>query len=96
MILDQAPKIENGNILYHTRLPRWIAVASSDSRLMTSSLGKSFRDERRKITTAKWKFRYGWHISYEPHMYLFRLDGRSVRYMRRVEIVDCCLLWRKS
>jgi len=78
------------NELYTTELPRWKRLSAEDVRGV--KLVTPFRDETRKITTAKWKMKYGWHHGNLVMSYLFRLDGRSVRYMKRVKIIECCEL----
>ena len=78
------------NSLYTTELPRWKKFRAKQVRSTVWSV--PFIDEHGKLTTARWKFKEGWYVNREPVYYMYRLDGRSIRYMRRVKIIDCCEL----
>lgn len=76
--------------LYITELPRWKRLPIDDA-LGTAYL-IPFIDETQKLTTAKWRMKSLWHHGELKISVLFRLDGRSVRYMKRVKIIECCEL----
>jgi len=76
--------------LHTTELPRWVRLPLETVR------GKAylvpFRDETGKTTTARWVMKKIWHHGDLKLEVIFRLDGRSVRYMKRVRIIECCEL----
>jgi hypothetical protein len=76
--------------LYITELPRWMRLTLEDVRGVTYLV--PFRDETRKTTTAKWRMKRLWHHGNLRISVLFRLDGRSIRYMKRVKVIECCEL----
>jgi hypothetical protein len=88
MHMEQRPMLAAGNILFITFLPRWLRVKDEPPGVKIVHL---YRDEYRKVTSAKWKLKHIWSHGNGTFSYLYRLDGRSIRYMRRVVVIDCCL-----
>ncbi len=76
--------------LHITVLPRWVRV--SLERASGSTYLVPFVDETRKLTTAKYRMKNLWHHGDLKISVLFRLDGRSVRHMKRVKIIEACEL----
>ena len=76
--------------LYTTELVRWKRMPIED--VLGVRICIPFVDEMRKFTTAKWRMKEGWYKGGKATHYLFRLDGRSVRHMKRVKIIEACEL----
>jgi len=76
--------------LYTTELFRWKRLPIDE--VMGVRISVPFIDETHKYTTAKWRMKEGWYSGGKAIYYLFRLDGRSVRHMKRVKIIEGCEL----
>lgn len=76
--------------LYTTELVRWKRLPLEDA--LGNAYLVPFIDETRKVTTAKWRMKNLWHHGDLKISVIFRLDGRSVRYMKRVKIIEGCEL----
>jgi len=68
-----------GAFLYEIEFIRWVAVPIDHPWMKRIP----FRDETGKYTVAKWRLK-----DYRPvtKIGIFRLDARSIRYMRRTKI----------
>lgn len=74
-----------------TLIPRYIRFRLG--QYLRPFFTNTFMDETSKQTKARWKADHVWRRpgTLEVHV-LYKLDARSVRYMKRVKIVECCEL----
>lgn len=71
--------------LYTTRVFRYLQSGAFHGKKLIIP----YRDEYGKITVAKYKLiKIIEHHVKECNNYLWKLDGRSIRYMRRVKVVE--------
>jgi len=72
--------------LKHIEIFRYLQTASPE---YGSTLCYPYRDETRKITVAKYRLiKILYHHIEDLKNWVYRLDARSIRYMRRVSIIE--------
>lgn len=74
---------DDGKYLKTTHLQRFVASTHRSLPM----LARNFIDEHGWVTMAKWKL-HSFYGQYGQKFYVYRLDARSIRYMKRVEIIE--------